>query len=134
MIRFLLDQGIPRSAVARLQDRGFAARHVADIGLERASDLDILQAARNEGECVVTLDADFHSHLAVSGAESPSVVRIRWEGLRSAEIAALIARVIQQAGIQLEQGAMVTVTERSIRVHRLPVRRPLGPPKGIQER
>ena len=133
MIRFLLDQGIPRSAVARLQDRGFAARHVADIGLERAVDLDILQAARSEGECVVTLDADFHSHLAVSGAESPSVVRIRWEGLRGADIAALIARVIRQAAIQLEQGAMVTVTERIIRVHRLPVCRDLGP-TGIQER
>ena len=133
MIRFLLDQGIPRSAVDRLQDRGLAARHAADIGFERASDLEILQAARDEGECVVTLDADFHSHLAVSGAESPSVVRIRWEGLRSADIAALIARVIQQAAIQLEQGAMVTVTERSIRVHRLPVRRHLGP-TGIQER
>ena len=133
MIRFLLDQGIPRSAVSRLQDRGFAARHVADIGLERASDLDILQAARDEGECVVTLDADFHNHLAVSGADMPSVVRIRWEGLRSGDIAALIARVIQQAAIQLEQGAMVTVTERRIRVHRLPVRRHLGP-TGIQER
>ena len=133
MIRFLLDQGIPRSAVARLQDRGFVARHVADIGLERALDLDILQAARGEGECVVTLDADFHSHLAVSGAESPSVVRIRWEGLRGADIAALIARVIRQAAIQLEQGAMVTVTERIIRVHRLPVCRHLGP-TGIQER
>lgn len=75
MIRLLLDQGIPRRAVNRLQDRGFTARHVADIGLERASDLDILQAARDEGECVVTLDADFHSHLAVSGAESR-----RWSG------------------------------------------------------
>ena len=133
MIRFLLDQGIPRSAVDRLQDRGLAARHAADIGFERASDLEILQAARDDGKCVVTLDADFHSHLAVRGAESPSVVRIRWEGLRSADIAALIARVIQQAAIQLEQGAMVTVTERSIRVHRLPVRRHLGP-TGIQER
>ena len=65
MIRLLLDQGIPRRAVPRLQDRGFAARHVADIGLERASDLDILQAAHAEGECVVTLDADFHSRLPV---------------------------------------------------------------------
>ena len=93
MIRLLLDQGIPRRAVTRLQDRGFTARHVADNGLERAPDLDILQAARDEGECVLTLDADFHSHLAVSGAESPSVVRIRWEGLRSAEIAARIDAV-----------------------------------------
>ncbi len=38
-----------------------------------------------------------------------------------------------QAAIQLEQVAMVTVTERSIRVHRLPVCRHLGP-TGIQER
>jgi len=54
-------------------------------------------------------------------------------GLRSAAIAALIARVIQQAGVQLEQGETITVNERSIRVHRLPVRHHLGP-KGLQER
>lgn len=123
MIRLLLDQGVPRSTVGWLRDHGIAARHVADIGLDRASDVEILDAARERGELVVTLDADFHSLLAVSGASSPSVIRVRWEGLRGAELGALIERVLAQAGHPLEQGAMVTVSERNVRLRRLPVRR-----------
>jgi hypothetical protein len=34
---------------------------------------------------ICTLDADFHSILAVAGAASPSVVRIRQQGLRGAD-------------------------------------------------
>jgi predicted nuclease of predicted toxin-antitoxin system len=45
-------------------------------------DADILAYGRQELRVVVTLDADFHTLLALSGARSPSVVRIRIEGLR----------------------------------------------------
>jgi predicted nuclease of predicted toxin-antitoxin system len=91
-----------RSA-AFLSANGFDAQHVADIGLARAS------------------DADFHRLLAASGASRPSVIRIRREGLRGMEVAALIGRVIARLGQQIEQGVVVTVTERSIRVRRLPI-------------
>lgn len=95
----------------------------SDIGLDRASDPEILDYARNQGQLIITLDADFHSLLAVSGARSPSVIRIRREGLRGAEVASLIQQVLVRVGDQLESGAMVTVTEGSIRLHHLPVRR-----------
>ena len=121
MIRLLLDQGLPRSTVGSLSRRGVAVRHVADVGLERAPDVEILRVARDAGEVVVTLDADFHSLLAVSGARGPSVIRIRREGLRGPDIARLVEVVLERTGDMLELGAMVTVDWRSIRVHRLRV-------------
>lgn len=123
MIRLLLDQGLPRSATSFLGASGCDAKHVADIGLACASDAEIIEHARTTRRVIVTLDADFHRLLAVSRATGPSVVRIRREGLRGRAVAELILRVIGRLGTRIEQGlaVTVTVTERSIRVRRLPI-------------
>jgi hypothetical protein len=47
----------------------------------------LLQLGRDSQRNVVTLDADFHTLLALSGATSPSVIRIRIEGLRGDQAA-----------------------------------------------
>ena len=72
---------------------------------------------------VVTLDADFHTLLALSGLTGPSVIRIRIEGLRGEALAKLIVSVLQVCNDDLVKGAMVSVTENGIRIHRLPVSR-----------
>jgi predicted nuclease of predicted toxin-antitoxin system len=123
MTRILLDQGLPRSAVEHLTARGLDACHVADIGHSRASDAEILAMALDQRRTIVTLDSDFHRLLATTGASLPSVIRIRREGLRGAEIAALIDQVISRLHRVIDEGAMITVTEHSARVRRLP----LGP-------
>ncbi|HEV3039735.1 MAG TPA: DUF5615 family PIN-like protein [Candidatus Angelobacter sp.] len=81
-MRLLLDQGLPRSTVPYLQNYGIEAVHVGDRGLATACDSKILTFAHQEGMVVVTLDADFHTLLALSGLTGPSVVRTRIEGLR----------------------------------------------------
>jgi predicted nuclease of predicted toxin-antitoxin system len=45
-MRFLLDQGLPRSAAALLRNRGIDAVHVGEIGLVVASDPEILLRGR----------------------------------------------------------------------------------------
>jgi predicted nuclease of predicted toxin-antitoxin system len=82
-MRILLDQGLPRGTVRALLSAGHAAEHVADIGLANADDAAILVVARGKGAIVVTLHADFHRLLAIDRQTSPSVVRIRIEGLKA---------------------------------------------------
>ncbi|MEA3277241.1 MAG: DUF5615 family PIN-like protein [Pseudomonadota bacterium] len=123
-MRLLLDQGLPRSAVRHLSARGIDAVHAADLGLSAAADSLILERARTEHRVLVTLDADFHALLALSGASGPSVLRIRREGLRGDAMAELVSRVVFLVREQLSAGAMVTVTERGVRIHRLPVASP----------
>ena len=62
-MRLVLDQGLPRSAIPRLQEAGIEALHVGDIGLSAADDAEILERARRDGSEVVTLDADFHASM-----------------------------------------------------------------------
>jgi len=121
VIRLLLDQGLPRTTVELLNEDGWNVVHAYQCGLGTASDEQILEYARGERRAICTLDADFHSILAVTGASNPSVVRIRQQGLRGADVASLLKRVWDEVGELLEGGAAVTVTERAIRLRRLPL-------------
>lgn len=120
MIQLLLDQGLPLSSASLLASLGYDALHVEEADYSRADDRRIIELALAQGRVIVTLDSDFHQLLALSGARKPSVIRIRREGLRAQELAELIANVVQRFGSQLSAGAMISVTAKTIRVHRLP--------------
>jgi len=121
--RFLLDQGLPRSAAAILRTAGWDVLHVGECGLATAADSHILDAARSDGRHIVTLDADFHSLLAVSGEAAPSVVRLRMEGLKGDDLATLMLRLWPKISVAVSGGAMVTVMRGAVRIKRLPVER-----------
>ena len=121
MISILLDQGLPRSAASVLRDEGWDVLHTGDIGLSRSTDRQILEYARREKRVVVTLDSDFHTIIALTNASSPSVIRIRLEGLRGPDLAHLIKRIWPKIEPQVKRGAMITVTESGIRSRNIPL-------------
>jgi len=120
-MKLLLDQGLPRSTVRHLRDNGIEGSHVAELGLASASDAAILEVSLKQGSVLVTLDADFHARLALSGASGPSVIRIRIEGLRAENLASLLAKVLEVSSEDLLRGSMISVTEGNIRIRRLPL-------------
>lgn len=120
-MRFLLDQGLPRSAVVLLAQIGFEADHVGDLGMATASDSEILAEAIRRHAVVVTLDADFHSILVRTGAGMPSVIRIRVDGLKGSGIRDILAEVVRVAGDDLLAGSVVSVRKHRVSVRRLPI-------------
>lgn len=120
-MKLLLDEGLPASAGRVLADMGIDAVHTQDAGLSAWPDDRIIDWCRAEGRLIVALDGDFHSILARSKETTPSVIRIRIEGLKGDALAALVMRVLALAGEDLQAGALVTVQPSRVRVHRLPV-------------
>lgn len=120
-MNLLLDQGLPRSAADLLRNVGIKAKHVGEIGFATAEDIEILIKARADTSVVVTLDADFHTLLALSGASSPSVIRIRIEGLRGPDLANLLMQILDEWHSELEQGAVLSVQQGRIRMRQLPL-------------
>ena len=110
-MKLLLDQCLPRSTVEHLAVVGITAEHVGTLGMASASDAAILDLAKQQQAVVVTLDSDFHQLLAASAAISPSVVRIRIDGLKGDQLAAILSQVIAVASEELMAGAVVSVTE-----------------------
>ncbi|HEX9459420.1 MAG TPA: DUF5615 family PIN-like protein [Thermoanaerobaculia bacterium] len=119
--RLLLDQNLSAAAAEILRADGLDVLHTSEVGLATADDRDILIWCREQVRILITLDADCHALLALSGATLPSVVRIRLEGLRDQALADLIRRVVDVTSDDLAHGSAVTVSATSIRVHRLPL-------------
>lgn len=93
--------------------------------MSRATDLEIVEAARRQQRICVTLDADFHTHLAVSNAASPSVIRIRVAGLKADAFARLLIELWPQVQSHVDPGAaMITVTDHKVRIRSLPIALP----------
>jgi predicted nuclease of predicted toxin-antitoxin system len=119
-MKFLLDMGISPRTGEFLRSLGHEALHLLEERLNRLSDPEIFQKARDEGSIILTHDLDFADLVAGSGARLPSVVVFRLESMRPENVDRHVRVVIEQYGETLEEGAVVSVTERRIRIRSLP--------------
>jgi predicted nuclease of predicted toxin-antitoxin system len=117
----ILDQGIPRDAATHLRGLGYECIHVGEIGMSKAADEEILAFSLERNAIVVTLDADFHTILALSGASRPSVIRLRLQGLGPRDVAELVQNVLAGFEADLKRGSLVTVKAHKTTCHRLPI-------------
>jgi predicted nuclease of predicted toxin-antitoxin system len=122
-VKLVLDQGVPRRATIILRESGIEAVHASEIGLSSAADTEIIAWCRENGAVVVTLDADFHAHIALSGERGPSAIRLRTQGEKGPQVGRLLVEVVRARADDLDAGALVTVRGGRLRVRRLPVAR-----------
>ena len=122
MIRVLLDQGLAPRTAALLRSLGWDALHAGEVGLERAEDSEILDFALHNSRTCITLDHDFHVHLALSRAGKPSVVLLRVQGLAAEGEAQLIRSIYEVCADTIAEGAAISADETSLRIRRLPLR------------
>lgn len=123
-MRLLLNMNLPRDLARRLIDLGHECRHVGDIGMAESIDEDILETARKTGEVILTHDLDYGTLLAFSGASSPSVVIFRLTDIRTANLEHMFVASLPHVSELLESGAVVVVSDKAVRVRKLPVSQP----------
>src|SRR3989337_3331710 len=85
-MKFLADMGISPRVVEELRQKGHDAVHLAEQGLHRMVDGDILQKARQENRVLLTHDLDFGELLAASGGALPSVIIFRLKDMRAPNV------------------------------------------------
>lgn len=120
-MRFLGDMGIPRRSIAFLRAAGHDAVHLRDQGLQRLGDDEIVEKAVAESRVILTHDLDFGRIVALSGASTPSVVTLRLSDMRAPVVNGYLSVVISHCITELETGALVSVSDRAVRLRRLPI-------------
>ncbi len=106
-----------------LQSAGIEAIHWSSVGRGNAPDTQLMLYAAEHKFVVLTHDLDFGAILAVTHGTSPSVVQIRSEDLNPETLSESIIGALVQMQSELEQGALLTIEPKRVRLRLLPLRR-----------
>ncbi|MBV6402508.1 MAG: hypothetical protein CNIPEHKO_02820 [Anaerolineales bacterium] len=120
-MNFLLNMNVNRDMAAPLQQRGHVCRHAGDIGMSRSKDVEIVAEAKKTGETILTHDLDYGNLLAFSGESAPSVLILRVRDLRTDEIMSRFDIVWSEIESPLNEGAIVSLSDKSLRIRNLPI-------------
>jgi predicted nuclease of predicted toxin-antitoxin system len=120
-MNFLLNMNVDRDMAAQLKKRGHICRHVGDIGLSRAKDIEIVVEAQRTNEVILTHDLDYGHLLAFSGEKAPSVVIFRMRDLRTHEIMSRLDAIWRDIELPLTDGAIVSLSDKTLRIRTLPI-------------
>lgn len=121
-MRFLIDECLSLEVGEVLVEHGHDVVHVRDLGMQRATDQEVLDRARGERRVLVSADTDFGAILAQLGAAKPSVVVFRrGAGRRPSQQAALLLANLAEITEALDEGSVVVLEEARVRIRRLPI-------------
>ncbi len=121
-IKLLADMNISPVTVSDLQLKGWNVIRVVEILPATASDLQILEFAREEERVIVSQDLDFSMLLAVGGYNQPSLITLRLSFTDPEVVTAKILQALPQIEEILTQGAAVTIEDNNIRIRKLPIK------------
>ena len=121
-IKLLADMNISPQTVTALQGEGSDIIRVCEVMSGTASDLEILEFARQENRVIVTQDLDFSMLLALGGYNKPSLITLRLSLTDPNIVTQKLIDTIPQVEQILTEGGAVTIEDASVRTRRLPMR------------
>jgi predicted nuclease of predicted toxin-antitoxin system len=104
-----------------LEGRGHDAAHAALVGLNRATDQDIMTWVVGDGRITITADLDYPRLLALSGANGPSLMLFRGGDWSDAEIINRMAEILAELSETDLRHSILVVERDRIRRRRLPI-------------
>ena len=120
-MKFLGDMGISPRTIALLREQGYDAIHLIEENLEKMTDQNILDKARQEERILLTVDLDFAQLLAISGDSLPSVILFRLGNVSREVVNRRLLAILNNYATELTNGIIISVTDVSIRLRHLPI-------------
>lgn len=117
-MKFLANMGVSPRTVTFLRHLGHEAVRLDDVGLDRASDSDVIAQAARHGQVVLTFDLDYPALLAIGTKDRVSAIVFRTVNADPALINSHLSQYLPLVEDLLREGAIVVVEDDRIRVRR----------------
>jgi predicted nuclease of predicted toxin-antitoxin system len=112
---------LPPAIAAWLVDQGHDAVHVADLGLHRAPDSEIIARAKHEARTIITADLDYPRLLAIARAREPSLILFRNGDWTEGEVRRRLGGIISSQTAEDIAQSIIVVDRDRVRRRRLPI-------------
>ncbi len=122
-MKIVIDMNIPPTWVSVFKAAGYQAVHWSTVGDITATDKTIMKWAVSNDYMVFTHDLDFGTLLAISEADTPSVIQVRTQDVFPDKLGKIVLDALKQFQSELETGALVTINEAQAKARILPIRR-----------
>lgn len=120
-MKFLLNMNVPPRLGTRLTENGHICRHVKNVGMARAKDIEIIEEAKAQQEIILTHDLDYRTLLAFSGETKPSVVIFRLQNTKPEYLFSRLMTIWTDIEEALQEGAIVVLEDFAFRIRKLPI-------------
>lgn len=122
-MKIVIDMNLSPEWVSVFETAGYKGVHWSTVGDIQAKDSTIMAWAASNGYMVFTHDLDFGTLLAISEADTPSVIQVRTQDVLPNKLSKIVLNALQQFESELEAGALVTINEAQAKAKILPIRR-----------
>jgi len=122
-MKILVDMNLSPEWVAIFAQHGITAVHWSSIGNPRSEDSVLMDWARANDHVLFTHDLDFGAMLALTQAESPSVIQVRTQNVSPTHLENAVIEVLRKNEVLLEASALIILDEGRSRIRILPLRR-----------
>ena len=119
MLKFVVDEDLPRSSSRVLRDRGFEVFDVRDHGLRGKSDQEVFAFAQSQGAVILTADLGFGNHLDFPLGRHAGILICHFPNeLSTAELNRQLGTLLDQMSEDDLKGNLVVFEPGKIRVRR----------------
>jgi predicted nuclease of predicted toxin-antitoxin system len=120
-VKSLVDMPLSPALAHWLAAHGHDAVHASALGLDRATDTEIMARAARDVRTVVTADLDYPRLLALAGAAGPSLILFRGGDWNEADLIARIERILHGLSESDLARSIIVVDRSRVRRRRLPI-------------
>ena len=122
-MKIVIDMNLSPEWVSVFETAGYKAVHWSTVGDIKAKDATIMAWAANNDYLVFTHDLDFGTLLAISEANTPSVIQVRTQDVLPNKLSGSVLNALKQFQSELEIGALVTINKAQAKARILPIKR-----------
>jgi predicted nuclease of predicted toxin-antitoxin system len=121
-VKFLVDMPLSPAFSLWLKGKRHDSVHASELGLDRASDLEIMARAKVEARTIVTADLDYPKLLAMTRATEPSIILFREGDWSEADAIERMSEVLAALTEQDIEQSIVVIEKDRVRRRRLPIK------------
>lgn len=116
MIRFKLDENLPRDALRPFRSHGLDAESVWGENLGGTTDASIIKACAREERVLVTQDLDFSDITLLYNSQVPGIIVLRLKDQSSRIVISVLERLLVYLQTHDVIGKLLIVSEKKIRI------------------